>query len=320
MAEAQSGEVVSVELPAPAAWKKLYMPTKGTPRKNEISFIAPTGEEIINRKQLEKYLKSHPGNPEISLFDWSTGETPRRSSRISEKAKATPPSKESEWPNKRRRKASGSKKDKEINTGNEESEWKKEAKTQDEEVGENKEQEKQTDNLMDSEPNREDEKQEDPLTELDEKGTKENPGTDVELHGDNQGKSVNVEICGNDKDETTDKSNRVEVISKVEELLSGVEEKPYSGSAELGVDEEKQFKECSVPMEAAVDGAKNEILSGAAPTSAAQTNGFQDIIGKTNLQVEDQEKIMNGDNMENGKMNLMGATFTSDQPSPAATS
>ncbi|THG02869.1 hypothetical protein TEA_011928 [Camellia sinensis var. sinensis] len=65
------------------------MPKKaGTPKKNEIIFTALTGEEIINRKQLEQYLKSHPGNPAISEFDWGTGETPRKSARISEKAKA----------------------------------------------------------------------------------------------------------------------------------------------------------------------------------------------------------------------------------------
>lgn len=88
------------------------MPKKGgTPRKSEIVFIAPTGEEFANRKQLEQYLKSHPGNPPISEFDWSTGETPRRSARISEKAKATPPSKGSEPPKKRGRRSSATKKD-----------------------------------------------------------------------------------------------------------------------------------------------------------------------------------------------------------------
>ncbi|KAF2323237.1 hypothetical protein GH714_034267 [Hevea brasiliensis] len=60
-----------------------YLPKRvGTPRKSEIIFIAPTGEEISTRKQLEHYLKSHPGNPAISEFDWGTGETPRRSARI----------------------------------------------------------------------------------------------------------------------------------------------------------------------------------------------------------------------------------------------
>ncbi|BBG99089.1 methyl-CPG-binding domain 10 [Prunus dulcis] len=59
-----------------------FFPKKGgTPRKNEI------------------YLKSHPGNPAISEFDWSTGETPRRSARISEKVKVAP-APESEPPKK----------------------------------------------------------------------------------------------------------------------------------------------------------------------------------------------------------------------------
>ncbi|KAJ7962854.1 Methyl-CpG-binding domain-containing protein [Quillaja saponaria] len=112
--EGQSGpkdEVLSVELPAPPAWKKLFLPKKGgTPRKSEIVFFAPTGEEISNRKQLEQYLKAHPGNPAISEFDWGTGETPRRSARISEKAKSTPPP-ESEPLKKRSRKSPGSKKE-----------------------------------------------------------------------------------------------------------------------------------------------------------------------------------------------------------------
>ncbi|XP_039017557.1 methyl-CpG-binding domain-containing protein 11-like [Hibiscus syriacus] len=107
-------EVISVELPAPASWKKMilqFFPKKvGSPRKTEIMFIAPTGEKISNRKQLEQYLKSHPGNPPIAEFDWGTGETPRRSTRISEKAKATP-TPEKETPKKRGRKSSSAKKE-----------------------------------------------------------------------------------------------------------------------------------------------------------------------------------------------------------------
>lgn len=89
-----------------------FFPKKvGTPRKSEIVFIAPTGEEISSKKQLEQYLKAHPGNPAVSEFDWGTGETPRRSARISEKVKSTPPT-ETEPPKKRSRKSSsGSKKD-----------------------------------------------------------------------------------------------------------------------------------------------------------------------------------------------------------------
>ncbi|KAF8039703.1 hypothetical protein BT93_B2039 [Corymbia citriodora subsp. variegata] len=79
-----------VELPAPSGWKKKLTPKKsGTPRRNEIVFISSTGEEIKSKRQLDQYLKSHPGGPSASEFDWSTGETPRRSTRISEKVKAT---------------------------------------------------------------------------------------------------------------------------------------------------------------------------------------------------------------------------------------
>ena len=87
------------------------MPRKGgTPKKSEIVFTAPTGEEISNKKQLEQYLKAHPGGPASSEFDWGTGETPRRSARISEKAKISPAA-DNEPPKKRGRKSSASKKD-----------------------------------------------------------------------------------------------------------------------------------------------------------------------------------------------------------------
>ncbi|XP_058728904.1 methyl-CpG-binding domain-containing protein 10-like [Vicia villosa] len=113
--ESRSGakdQVPSVQLSAPPSWKKLYFPKKaGTPRKGEIVFVAPTGEEITSRRQLERYLKSHPENPNISEFDWGTSDTPRRSSRISEKVKTTP---EAEPPKKRGRKSIGSKKDDKV--------------------------------------------------------------------------------------------------------------------------------------------------------------------------------------------------------------
>ncbi|KAL2929647.1 Methyl-CpG-binding domain-containing protein 10 [Bienertia sinuspersici] len=109
-------EVVSMELPAPSGWKKQFFPKKGgTPKKGDIVFTAPTGEEIHNQRQLQQYLKSHPGAPPASEFDWGTGETPRRSARISEKAKAAPPTPESEPPKKRSRKSSASKKDSKDN-------------------------------------------------------------------------------------------------------------------------------------------------------------------------------------------------------------
>ncbi|KAJ0966341.1 hypothetical protein J5N97_027479 [Dioscorea zingiberensis] len=108
-------EVVTVELPAPAGWKKMFTPKKGgTPKRNEIVFIAPTCEEIKNKRQLDQYLRSHPGNPHSSEFDWGTGDTPRRSARISEKVKATE-SPEGDPPKKRERKSSSKKGNKEKN-------------------------------------------------------------------------------------------------------------------------------------------------------------------------------------------------------------
>ncbi|XVF74741.1 hypothetical protein PTKIN_Ptkin13bG0136100 [Pterospermum kingtungense] len=125
-------EVISVELPAPASWKKMFFPKKvGSPRKTEIMFVAPSGEEISTRKQLEQYLKAHPGNPPITEFDWGTGETPRRSARISEKVKATP-TPEKEPSKKRSRKSSSAKKEnKETEAAPENAEGEKESEKED---------------------------------------------------------------------------------------------------------------------------------------------------------------------------------------------
>jgi len=91
---------------------QFFLKQGGTPKKNEIVFTSPTGEEIVSKRQLEQYLKAHSGGPAVSEFDWGTGETPRRSARISEKVKTTP-SPKSEPPKKRSRKSLGSKKDNE---------------------------------------------------------------------------------------------------------------------------------------------------------------------------------------------------------------
>nr|ADN06078.1 DNA methylation protein MBD1 [Capsicum annuum] len=109
----EKNQVLPVELPAPPSWKKLAMPKKSVrAKKNEIVFVAPTGEEIRNRRQLEKYVKTHDGSPGISEFDWTTGEAPRRSARISEKVKAMPPVTVLEPTMKRRRTAT--KKDEDV--------------------------------------------------------------------------------------------------------------------------------------------------------------------------------------------------------------
>ncbi|KAG6502136.1 methyl-CpG-binding domain-containing protein 11-like [Zingiber officinale] len=108
-ARADEPAVVCVELPAPAGWtKKFILNEDASPRKNEIVFISPTGEEIKNKRQLQQYLKSHPGGPSSSEFDWGTGDTPRRSARIRERVK-TIDSSEDEKPKKRERKSSSKK-------------------------------------------------------------------------------------------------------------------------------------------------------------------------------------------------------------------
>ncbi|KAL2239275.1 methyl-CpG-binding domain-containing protein 11 [Sesamum indicum] len=107
--ESQQNDAVSIELPAPAGWVKKFTPKKGsTPQKNDIVFVSPTGEEIKNKRQLEQYLKSHPGEPASSEFDWSTGDTPRRSARLSEKSKAVE-APASQSPKKKPRKSSSKK-------------------------------------------------------------------------------------------------------------------------------------------------------------------------------------------------------------------
>lgn len=100
----------AVELPAPTGWTKKIIPKRGsTPNRGDIVFISPTGEEIKTKKQLEQYLKSHPGEPAASEFSWAKVDTPRRSARLSEKSKAVEaPAKES--PVKKPKRSSSTKK------------------------------------------------------------------------------------------------------------------------------------------------------------------------------------------------------------------
>ncbi|XP_073317464.1 uncharacterized protein [Primulina huaijiensis] len=271
MAEAYNSglkdDVVSVDLPAPASWKKLYLPKKGgTPKKNEILFIAPTGEEINSRKQLDQYLKSHPGSPAISEFDWGTGETPRRSTRISEKVKATPPSKDSEPPTKRGRRSSLAKKDKKMDAEKEETEGKKEIEIPGGESNEKKDEENK-------EP--EDKNEADKLQE---NATQENAVTNVEIHGNVPG--------NNDKAEIDEKLNGIEenltVTDKAEDKqIPGTAENPLSGT----------------------NGVQTDIANGVAPASGGGAVAIEEDSGVTDMQVEEQEKNTKGDVMENGKVN-----------------
>ncbi|KAG5578075.1 hypothetical protein H5410_058209 [Solanum commersonii] len=127
-------DAVTIELPAPPGWKKRFTPGKSsTPRKNDIVFVSPDGDEIKNKRQLDKYLKSHPGGPPASEFNWGTGDTPRRSTRLGGKSKATE-TPESDTPSTKRQRKSSSKKEAKEDGGAREAEGatEKEAKASDE--------------------------------------------------------------------------------------------------------------------------------------------------------------------------------------------
>ncbi|KAI3463410.1 hypothetical protein Pfo_020073 [Paulownia fortunei] len=313
-------DVVSVELPAPASWKKMYLPKKGgTPRKNEILFIAPTGEEISNRKQLEQYLKAHDGNPALSEFDWGTGETPRRSARISEKVKATPPSKESEPPKKRGRRSSSTKKDKEMDSGKKETEGMKVTEMQDSGTdakrGEEKETEFKSEGKLQEDAAAKEKSH--PEAKFEENGQQESVTADIDMQSDTQGKDGKAEIGENH--EETEKGNGTEDATNVEEKIedeqvSGIGGKPESEAAKVGSDDTKPDKPEDRKGEA-TDGAGTEMANGVAPESAGETNEVQDNSSKTNLQVQEPEKNLKGDAMDNGKVNQ-----APHHPSPTAIS
>lgn len=100
-------EKASPELSAPSGWqKKIGSSKKGSgPGRRDVYFVAPDGEEIKTKRVLDRYLKSHPGGPASSEFDWSTGETPsRRSSRLSSKTRPSLDSPQGGSAEKRRKK------------------------------------------------------------------------------------------------------------------------------------------------------------------------------------------------------------------------
>ncbi|XP_051119395.1 methyl-CpG-binding domain-containing protein 11-like [Andrographis paniculata] len=298
MAETQLGpkdDVVSVELPAPASWKKFYLPKRGgTPRKNEILFIAPTGEEITNRKQLEQYLKTHEGGPSLAEFDWGTGETPRRSARISEKVRATPPSRELEPPVKRGKRSASKKKEKPtIDEGAKETEM-QEAGSDDKKENEAKETEPKIDEKKDEGKETEAKSDEKLPEDLPTKETEAEIEKDVSMQdAEKDGKTETLENHETGKENGTEDSTNVEeklVVDKPEDKLNAEE----------------------------ANGAHPENINCAAaeaPQSATEpeVNG---VGNKTNLKVQDQEKNLEGkedgiDSSSNGNNQA-----SSHQPSP----
>ncbi|WCJ40548.1 methyl-CPG-binding domain 11 [Euphorbia peplus] len=275
-------EVISVELPAPPSWKKMFLPKRaGTPRKSEIMFIAPTGEEINTRKQLEQYLKSHPGNPAISEFDWGTGETPRRSSRISEKVKATP-SPEKEPPKKRGRKTPTPNKDKKETDSTEKDEAEKEQLEAADGAGAGKE---NADAVIEKNL-----PEGDKIEKENKQGPEETKNADMHME----------EAAGDEK-----KENEVEQQDNVENKPAE-EARSGEGSAEK-VAETVVEKE-NVPVAPAVEangGAKEENANGTASEVGQENKGDFDI-----PIVDGDEKAVPtvGEITENGKVNQSGRT------------
>ncbi|XP_004303304.1 PREDICTED: methyl-CpG-binding domain-containing protein 11-like isoform X1 [Fragaria vesca subsp. vesca] len=272
-------EVVAVELPAPPAWKKKFLPKKGvTPRKNEVMFISPTGEEINNKKQLEQYLKSHPGNPALSEFDWGTGETPRRSSRIIEKVKSTPPP-ENEPPKKRGRKSSGSKDNKVDTTDAEDGMNDTEMK--------DAEGEKQVENGGKAPEETDQIKTTDTQAEetIPEDGKYETQIDATETQGEEKDEKSNAVAS---EDQSTVVTSATEVSEKNTEKVSQAEGEEGNGCTDKNQDNT-----------AAVTTEEN-----GAPSVEEDIKGKQDVPeldGKSGAPAEEKVKIKDGEVVENGK-------------------
>ncbi|XP_050382581.1 methyl-CpG-binding domain-containing protein 11-like [Argentina anserina] len=281
-------EVVAIELPAPPAWKKKkFLPKTGvTPRKNEVMFVSPTGVEINNKKQLEQYLKSHPGSPALSEFDWGTGETPRRSSRISEKVKTTPPPPENEPLKKRGRKSSGSKDNKVETTdagdGTNDTEMK------------DAEAEKQVENGGKSPEETEQIKTTDTKTEetIPEDGKNESQTDAKETQGEEKDEKSNGVAA---EDQTAEVALATEVTEKNKEDVPQAE-----GEEGNGCTDKKQDEISAVTIEA--NGAPEK---GTAPSLEEKINEKRyvlEVVGKTDAPAEENMNTKDGEVVENGKV------------------
>lgn len=236
-------DVVSIELPAPKGWKKKFTPRKsGTPRRNEVVFISPTGEEIKSKRQLDQFLKSHPGGPSVSEFDWGTGDTPRRSARISEKSKATE-SPESE-PVKKKQRSASKKGEKEKTAGNDGDDVKENEETKLSADAEMKDVEKET------------------KVENEETKVSENEGKKDETEQETEGtKSADVEMKYVEKE--TELENNEAKLEKVEQQgvagtkLNGKEEE-FRQKIENKGEIEKELPYIEAPHPLAPENASSE--------------------------------------------------------------
>ena len=286
-----------------------FFPKKGgTPRKNEVMFIAPTGEEINNKRQLELYLKAHPGNPAISEFDWGTGETPRRSARISEKVKVTPPS-ESEPLKKRGRKSLGTKDNKEVEAAPGETEGTKEIQMQDAEAAgkEDAEAGKEKDVSKETLVENGDKTQKDADQKSADAGKDEKKETDAE-----ESKNSNASAEAPDADKTQAEEN-----VKQQDVAVADEKVAEEAVATETTKSEKLAGEANGE-------AKQDNPNGIAAASKGEIKEKQVLSekdGKSNVEADEQVKQNDGEVTENGKVNQVGpADAPPQQPSPAPVS
>ncbi|KHG26268.1 Methyl-CpG-binding domain-containing 10 -like protein [Gossypium arboreum] len=270
--------------------EKFFPKKVGAPRKTEVMFIAPTGEEINNRKQLEQYLKSHSGNPPIREFDWGTGETPRRSARISGKAKATP-TPEKEPLKKRGRKSSSAKKeDEEAEAVPEKPEGEKESEKEDTQATEKEttEGEKGKDTSIDNQVENGSETLEADQT----------ANTDAKIEDVKQEEAVVEE--NKDAVGVEETSTQMEVQEKpvAASCIDAPIEKPETMTSEANGDVEKENPNQTIPV----------------PEGEVKEKSIQEAAGKCNVEVEDVEVN------ENGKLEPSVQTDAPQQPGPASVS
>lgn len=286
-----------------------YLPKRGgTPRKNEIVFVAPTGEEISSRKQLEQYLKSHEGNPAISEFDWGTGETPRRSARISEKVKSSPTSLEIEPQMKRRKRSSITKKEKEAEAGKEEAEGTEvDGKPDAAKEAEGMEVDGKQDAVTEDKADEDKETKvgsEDKLQEETVKVSEQDAIVDTDVQSD--AKDVKPDMNGKDdvKDNGTGDASHEGEKAEHEKLSENVQE-PVSEAAPHASSELATPDKPIENEQGATNGAATQVANRGPHVSTQEVNGIQEDSIKTSVQEQEQEQGNNlkAESMDNSKVN-----------------
>ncbi|KAL0380390.1 UNVERIFIED_CONTAM: Glucan endo-1,3-beta-glucosidase 14 [Sesamum angustifolium] len=135
-------------------------------------------------------------------------------------------------------------------------------------------------------------KRSEPETKVEEKGPQENVTVDVDMQTDTEGKDTK-----NEAGENHGQTNTSVVEEKVEDKqVPGTVEEPESESAKLENNDTKQDKPDDRNGEAA-DGAE----IGVAHESAGEANGFQEN-GSKNNNMQEQDKSLQGDAVDNGKV------------------